>query len=321
MRQTSRSGSALLLVLLVIAGIVTLVFASQRLSLVQFNQSVKEEDNLFAYYAAKAGLEDGLMRFRASRDVQTQANKVFRFDLTNGLSVKDQLGVSTEIPNTTPINQSRNVTNNYDFSYSPIHQDYDLGINFQTQQVGFNSSLTDFDQPLTVAADDFLELTGFPADAAQTQYYLRYLIRFSNADGSDCLNAGARAQIQQVTQAGFQTPRIIANNPGQSIDSITSTDQNFVVQLAGGNTTTVFRIRPFGCGIKLALSTSLTSTGKGGTTESPTPPPFDSTQTTITATGYYGAVKRTLVATVDRRSGQLLNIFDFNAFAGHNLSP
>lgn len=63
-------GSSLMLVMLIIAGIITVVFASQRLSLVQFSQSGREEDNLFAYQAAKAGLEDGLLRYRFNRDVE-----------------------------------------------------------------------------------------------------------------------------------------------------------------------------------------------------------------------------------------------------------
>lgn len=66
-------GSSLMLVMLIIAGIITVVFASQRLSLVQFSQSGREEDNLFAYQAAKAGLEDGLLRYRFNRDVEVPA--------------------------------------------------------------------------------------------------------------------------------------------------------------------------------------------------------------------------------------------------------
>ena len=89
MNQPSKIGSSLVLVVVVMAVIITAVFSASRLALVQFNQANRDEDNIFAYYAAKAGIEDGLIRFRYNRDAETPTTtstppktKVQRYNLT-----------------------------------------------------------------------------------------------------------------------------------------------------------------------------------------------------------------------------------------------
>src|SRR3990167_1356421 len=78
--------SSLVLVVVVMAGIIIVVFGASRLTLVQYNQANRDEDNVFALYAAKAGIEDGLLRYRYNRNTETADTKVARYNLTTGFS-------------------------------------------------------------------------------------------------------------------------------------------------------------------------------------------------------------------------------------------
>ena len=131
-KQGQQRGSALIMVMLVIAGITTIVFSTQRIALVQFSQSVREEDNLAAYYAAKAGVEDGLARYHFDKNTQTLVDKMFRFDLTAGTAPDPN--ESYEIPSNTSITDG---VGGEDFN--PKHQYYDLVISYKTRAI--NSQL------------------------------------------------------------------------------------------------------------------------------------------------------------------------------------
>lgn len=290
--RPARRGSALLFVLIIMASVVTVVVGTQRLSLVQFSQTARQEDNQYALYAAKAGVEDGLLRFRHQRDVETAEANVHRYNVTTGQSAGEiPLGSITQ-------------NNPNGFPYDPDHQYYDVAINFRTDKVGdfnFNTGV-----PPPLAKDDYLELTGFSNEGT---YYLRYAFQFV---GNDCLAKGAFVQIQQITESsGLQTNLdqvtvvLGAQNP---VDSAV-TNSNLLVRNAS-NLTNYFRIRPYHCDVRYAFATALSLGGPDSG------PKFDSLKTTITATGYYGRAKRTLQAEIDRKSGALLGIVDFNLYSG-----
>ena len=307
MRPLSQAGnsgqraSALVMVILVLAGMLTAVFGTQRLVLVQYNQATSEEDNLLALYAAKAGIEDGLIRFRHQRNVETERDatetKVHRFNLTNG----ENLG---EILENSGLN-----------GLTPNHQYYDLKINYRGLQVG-NFSNLDGSPPL--AKDEVLELSGFPAG----QYFLRLSLKFINCQG----NQSGIGQVETIKKDG---------GGNRIFDSDTLRPTNNLYDSAGGQltvkgrqnqpisdqfeTTTIFRLRALHCDLRYALATSKTSSGSGANPDAG--PEFDTGTTTLTATGYYGRAKHTLVGRIDRTSGRLLGIFDFNVFAGGDILP
>lgn len=298
--QLKKRGSSLIFVMLVVAGIVTVTLGTQRLALVQFGQSINDEDNLSAYYAAKAGLEDGLNRFRFSRNADTiqsgSSLTAERFDLTTGQAVG-------YVQDNTPVTSTNN--------YNPKDQYYDLKISFRSPKL----------DNISINQDDRFELTGFPDSA--NDYYLYYKLTWP-AGSHDCF-----VSLQQSLQGagGNQTyNQVIANQAGNGLvyDS-GSAGTNLLIRTAagGGTLANTVLVRPFApdastnCNVTASFQTVQ---GSGGTTAANVD--FDSTQTLITTTGYIGTTKRTLLGTIDRKSGQLLSVYDFNVFAGNgNIKP
>ncbi|MDP3993148.1 MAG: hypothetical protein Q8Q05_03005 [bacterium] len=297
-------GSSLVLVVVVMAGIIIVVFGASRLTLVQYNQANRDEDNVFALYAAKAGIEDGLLRYRYNRNTETADTKVARYNLTTGFSA----GEVAENSKPTAAD------------FAPTAQFYDMKLQFRKGQIGtFDTSTPD-----SVAKDDTLELTGF--SNTPDMYYLRYWFEFT-----DCGNtppANRLVQIQQISQTNNSNNPIVydqttVNYPaiGAIVDSRDSGNL-FIRTTLGQDSalTSSVRLRPYGCSIKYSLATSLTSNGTGQGNDNG--PEFDSSKSTITSTGYYGAAKRTLIGEVDRVSGQLISIYDFNLYSGEgNIRP
>lgn len=337
------AGSALVLVILVIAGIIAAVFGTQRLALVQLNQAASDEDNLSAYYAAKAGIEDGLIRFRHNRNADTGvdgvSNKslVQRVNLSSGNSARDPDAKATqgyvEIAEDTPITTTSGRTSYYDNDnnrvdvgwkmdpYRPTNQYYDLKLAYKTNQIGDFNNVNNLGGG-KLEKDEYLELTGFPpVNTSISEYYLRFAFKFL------CSDNRAFVQIQRLSAAPateqFQAPRLInpATNQreplvGNVYDSA-SNNANLLVFPVSGQPASAVRIRPYYCPINYAFSTERTADGA----DEPDGPKFDSLKTLITATGYYGRAKRTLIGEIDRKSGTLLGVYDFNLYAGGDVKP
>lgn len=304
-----KHGSSLILVLVVIASIMTIVLGTQRVLLVQFAQSNREEDSLFALYAAKAGIEDGLLRFRHTRDVETGLNKVFRMDLSAGQAVAGSL--DHEVIAGSPISD-------IGATYRPSSQYYDLNIDFKSDRIGsFVSGGGATDSSPLLAKDTAFELTGFSSQ--QQPYYLRYAFKFIVPSGGNC--DSALVQIQSVIPGQPLGQVTAAKQPGTVLYD--SANSGHLAINAGAVPVASVRLRPYGCDVRMAFQTTSDSIGVGGTAG----PRFDGLTnadgkfiTKITATGYFGQAKRTLIGEIDRKSGQLIGIYDFNAYAGGNIS-
>ncbi len=307
-----RRGSALIMVMLVVASITTIVFATQRIALVQFSQSVREEDNLAAYYAAKAGVEDGLLRYHFDRNVQTENDSIFRFDLTAAATPDSAGTVPYEIPANTPI------TDGVDGDFDPSHQYYDLAISYKTKTINFNENGNPvFSTDFAVATDDTLTLTGFPI--SNTPYYLRYAFKFDSA----CANLSqARITLQQVItdSSGNQSSSQVLVEYSPSLPDFTYDSSanvaNLPIRTQAGDLVSSVRIRAYYCGFQYAFATSQEIDGRGGDTDDPE---FDSLISEILSTGYFGGAKRTLVAAINRQTGDLIGIFDFLLYSGGNI--
>ncbi|HUD21135.1 MAG TPA: hypothetical protein VMQ44_03660 [Candidatus Saccharimonadales bacterium] len=287
--KTKKPGSSLLLVMLITAGILTVVFGTQRLALVQFSQSSRDEDNQTAYYAAKAGIEDGLARFRFAHNAETVTgdnNDYTWFDLSNGAD----LGKFAD--NNTP-------------SLDPSHEYYGLKVDYRVPTLGnFGDQAT----WKSIAADGSLDLAGFPNSSSD--YYLHYKIKFSQANGagSPCL-----AQLQQIrtTDLGVTSYTLVTATP-DSFLMYDSAGNNLPIRTSVSGSpalSNVVRIRAVGCSMTVAAQT-VTSTGTAANIN------FDGLTTTVTSTGYFGSTKRTLVAQIDRASGTLLGIYDLTLYGG-----
>lgn len=289
MNMKKRKGSSLLLVLLITAGIVTIIFGTQRIALVQFSQTSREEDNIYALYAAKAGIEDGLLRYRYNKNVET--NKNFRFNLADGASLGEGRD-STANP----------VSN--ETGYSPTKEFYDLNIAYRVSQLG---SLSDATKDVRIEKDQSIDITGFDTNSG-AGYYLGYLIRF------DSISASCTAEFQNYKESGISAPKNIDStlaDPNTKIYNSNTAGNNNPVDLGQS----LVRVTMIGCGASFQAQLIDGSGNANGLM-------LDGLTTTITSTGYYGSSKRTLVATVDRRTGNLTKIYEFTAYSGQgNVSP
>ncbi|MBI4948456.1 hypothetical protein HY844_02800 [Candidatus Berkelbacteria bacterium] len=277
MKQKQRA-SSLILVLLVVAGIITVIFGTQRIVLVQYNQANSEEDNLYAYYAAKAGIEDGLLRYRTSKNVEIPKGSEFKYDLRAG-------------------------TDGTNFKQKANQQSYDLGIEYKTNKI----------ETRELIRNSTITLSGFTQVADSV-----YLNLFFKRTDTTCVDDGVAVgsgkdssfvQIQ-ILDSTNNIQNIVANfnNTGTW-----STDSTTPILINSASNVLQVRFTPYYCDITFEASVS-------GSTNPPIE--FDSLNTTITATGYYGNAKRTLVALVDRTSDKLIGIYEFNAYSGTgNIKP
>lgn len=297
--KQQKTGSSILMVLLIISGVLVVVFAAQRISLVQFSQSSREEDNILAYYAAKAGIEDGLARYRFNRDVQTLSGKAFRYGIT-----------SARYPQTATfeVDNNEDLSSTAGLNYDPKEQYYDLEVKYKVPSIGIATNGTlDWASAKTAAKDTAVELTGFENRADNLPYYLRHAFQFQ------CSDNRAFVQLEQITEGGQVLTQKQVRWGGNPIYDSMGVNENWDIKTTNDITTTL-RFRPYFCDVKFALITSTTTSGSGvGTTRGPE---IDSLTTVITATGYYGSSKRTLVAEVNRISGALIGIYDYNLYAG-----
>lgn len=295
-QNNTKPGSSLILVLLIIAGVVTVIFGAQRVTLVQFNQSNREEDNISAYYAAKAGIEDGLIRYRFERNVETLPGKVFRHNVTSG------------VPEATEVDEAGSIGGVV--NYRPTDQYYDLKIAYKTDRININglTGATEFTADRKIAKDDLIQLTGF--ESGNSSYFLRYAFRFDPSCSSENLSR-AFVQVEKITTAGALTQENAL--PTNGLFDSKAVAKNLPINSSGDLASTV-RFRPFYCAVEYALATTNTNDGSGDSNNAG--PKFDSLTTTITATGYYGSAKRTLIGTVNRLTGQLIGVYSFNAYSG-----
>lgn len=312
MRERKRAGSALIMVMLVVAGITTIIFATQRIALVQFSQSVREEDNLSAYYAAKAGIEDGLARYRFERNTQTSAEMKFRFNLTTGAFPSDE---GYEIPSDTDIEEGING------DYDPDDQYYDMVVNYKTKSINTVDSEGEFAFSATndiLKKDEVITLTGFPY--TETDYFLRYGFRFDPSCDSGDLDKAfvALQQVRTDTEGVEVTSQDIANYSNPTvINGVYDSRRTGTNMRVGADNFSVssIRVRAFFCDVEFAFIT--TDTNDGATFSEDTPE-FDGLTTEVLSTGYYGSAKRTLIAQVNRQTGELIGVFDFILYAGGN---
>ncbi|MEX1123749.1 MAG: hypothetical protein WEC81_01090 [Patescibacteria group bacterium] len=307
-----KRGSALIMVMLVVAGITTIIFSTQRIALVQFSQSVREEDNLAAYYAAKAGIEDGLARYRFDRNTQTTPDKKFRFNLTKATyppSVEN-----FEIDSDTGIEDGIND------DYDPNYQYYDSVINFKTTSINVNDGIFDFSGSNDrLEKDSVINLTGF--SQTTSVYYLRYGFRFaSTCDPADLDKAFVSLQQIKISSDGSnivsQDIAAYANPTVSDYIYDSAAIANMQINNPGNSTVSSIRVRAYYCNVEFAFvtTTGITDTGDSRTIG----PEFDGLTTEILSTGYFGSAKRTLIAQVNRQTGGLIGIFDFILYSGGN---
>lgn len=303
----SKHGSALIMVMLVVAGITTIIFATQRIALVQFSQSVREEDNLSATYAAQAGIEDGLSRYRFERNSETGDDTMFRFNLTTGNYQNYQTANASH-----EIDIETDIAEGVEGDFDPKYQYYDLTMSYRTRSIGLRSNGdTNFaSDPHPLKVDKAVTLTGFASNPAP--YYLRYAFDFTG-----CSDSRAFVAVQQVVvrTGGNRTSSQVLAKRSQAINEVYDsylTSTNMLLNDNGIYDSISVTARAYYCQVKYAFGTTAADNGR----LSSNVPEFDGLITDIISSGYFGSAKRTLIARVDRQTGNLIGIFDYILYAG-----
>jgi len=305
-RGELKRGSALIMVMLVVAGITTIIFATQRIALVQFSQSVRQEDNLAATYAAQAGIEDGLARYRFERNSQTERLKKFRLNLTTGNYFNYENASTTH-----ELDENTDIEEGVNGDFDPQNQYYDLTMAFRTNSYGIeNNGTPNFSQTNDVLSEnESVILTGFRPSTSP--YFLRYVLRFDSTCAVS--NPDAFVTVQQVKNSG-QASQVVAKL-SQSIGNVYDSARFANMKIYDTGVTAVsVKISAFYCQVEMAFAT--TSTVDGSSPSSDPNLAFDGLTTNIISTGYFGSAKRTLIAQINRRTGELIGIFDYLLYAG-----
>lgn len=301
-----------------IAGVVTVVFGTLRVAAVQYRQAQAEDDSIKAYWAAQAGIETGLRAYRDNRNAETDKDKVIRFDMDSGQIVKQN-------PNDTSNEISRSSTS----GLVPGHQVFDLAMSYKTTKVGdFNASdsLDQNNNPV-LNKDVDLTVTGFSPSA--DTYHLRYKMWFVSSGNSRqaCSDTKAFVQLESISNGAVYAQRTINKTTADPFDSATQSPSNEPIFINGVSLVNTLRLTPYYCSVKYALETVEDATGSAsanvlfdpGATNNPD---NQNAKTVVLSTGYYGDAKRALIAEINRSSGKLIRIFEFNLYAGEGkISP
>lgn len=288
-------GTALLITLVLIAVIGSIAFGVGRASLTNLRQTSRLEDSLDAYQAARAGIEDALLRFKFDKNAEAPTTAIQGCsrlpDITKDSQVyaRVDLSVADGQPTVSCPNlaQGQFPTNPNDIVYDlkmyhkrPVGQDECVAVPSYNASVlpGCTSNLPPGVPALrrdTAVEYDVSDVQSGPitinASFAQPDALNQIEVLELNNDGSE----GAHHLLRT-----FPTSEVIKTP-----------------QLAR------IRLRPFQNDLQMYdLRVAAGS--------------LDSRFTTVESIGYFGVSKRKLTLTLDRLSGSIFDVFDFVLFSG-----
>lgn len=269
---TRQAGSALIITMLIVAAISAAAFGLSRIFLVDVRIAGSAEDSLKAYYLAEAGIEEGLLRYRVDRNNELGLNVV----PSSPTPPPTTLGDGTYTMSTTFLTSDR-LTRRVPGRYS-----------FDT--IGeYDGGNTDFRGPPAgrVPQDETVEVAT-PESVEEVRVQWRW------EGGIGPANPECGVEITSVLRSGgFERWLIGGNSPF------------FRVPATGGRT--AIRVKPV-CQPTPSYPNdprNLDWLAFGARA------PIGRTLQTIESTGVIGRAKRKLQATVNRRSGSIVGLFDF----------
>lgn len=276
--KDSRRGAALIIALALITFISSAAFSIGRLMISEIRATTGLEDSMVAYYAAEAGVEQGLLMWRYNHDVET----------STGATATDGNPVHVDIDE---------------------QRSFDLKIYYKGDKVGNFDNIDDPNNP-TIKKDGSLELRGFEDVSNLT---IKYITPCQNPSlfpaGSVCAtNTGRPSGIDHGVE--FK----IINSDGTQTDlednlfDPTASRSGWSPAMLGWTLEpgSKIRVKPWDTDIKyVAETTAITGV-----------PKIDSGISFIESTGYFGSAKRKIQVQVDRVSGTILGTYDFVLFGG-----
>lgn len=277
-----KKGSAILIVMLLITVLSAVALTVGYLAMAEVNMEANSEDGAKAYYAAEAGIEDGLLRFRYDNNVEvgnfSGSPKVERINISDGRRMTSDTSAPIFYDITDALTPPSDPTKLY----------YDLRIKFKEQSDDTSASI-DIDDDKKLAKNESIFLEAFDQNVNVT-------LRF-NSEEQGCTGiSGAKkcfVQFRQIAPTGTTSASFAGF---LSAGDVTSPD----ITVNVGN---ILEIKPWN--IDIAYKIKAVKIAGGAALE------LDSGYTTIESTGYAGGAKRKLQAKVDRKSGKLMEVFDF----------
>ncbi len=279
-----KKGVAFLLTMLLVAIVSTIALAVGRLMVSELRMTTSLEESTAAYFAAEAGIEDGLLRLKSDRDI--------------------------EVPTAPATLERKNITDP-SRNVNPLASDkyYELKIFRTAARIGDPANL---DSSPQLFKDDVFEIS---SRQNATTLNLDYKVYNAQVDTSRRLNYGVeiiRIDIGGGITRWFCPDRTAVANGVEAQGSCTpdiSDEYTYHVWGIPFDATIVkVRIKPWGYGDNFHIRYAVTPLPAGSQIEQ--------NFTTVQSTGYFGKTKRTLQAKVDRGTGQIISLFDFTVFQG-----
>lgn len=277
-----KKGTALLLTLLTIAVIGTITFGVGKLALSETRIVTRGSGGVVAYYAAEAGIEDGLARWRWNRDVEVDS---WIYDLKDDKEVR-------KVENINPQNPT-----------------YELKIGYKKDKIE-GQLKKDESKEINIEGLSSLTLSYFGVQNARgTATVSMEVIAYNKSNMTPAtVNGDSRGKLLTKTTQRNITISLsgnLANNyilrikPWIGSNSL-GTDENGQSGYASG---------PAPAASDPNLGLYIPYKIDPGPNQK-----IDSGVTTIESTGYFQNSKRKLVVEIDRQSGTILNVFDFVLF-------
>jgi hypothetical protein len=310
-RSEGASKSSALLLTILIAGLIAIVSLSvSRLSISEIKMAGGANESAAAYFAAEAGLEDGLARWRWDRNVEVPVGATE----TSGSIRRCNISTTQCAEGNPP-----------SITVGPEDKYYDLKIWYKadkaTGELKKDESreffIPDGSTPLT------LSWAGVKNVASGTAYISWEIIAMKNSGGMATFAEGKNGRLltfatsdsgshaQTINLSGDLTGYILRIKPWIGSNN-NGTDENGVSGYAAGQAPTAVS------GTELAIEYTLTPSSTPSSSNININ--IDSGFHYIESTGYYKNTKRKLVAKIDRKSGTILSVYDFVIYAGSTLT-
>ena len=324
-----RRGNAIIIAMLMIAAVGGIAFGVGRLTMVDTSNLATYENGVGAFYAAEAGAEEGLLRYKFDRNYSVPFDswtvgdsKIFKTDLTASTSDNGDPAGSA------PTTAAKADDQNYDLrmgylgpfngtyatstgDFVPVNRDdetkIDLsGFNFSGNDVNLDINFTLPSLTVPNECEAMAELKLTVDDGVNVNEYKELL----NYDPTTCQFYPPNLAPEKLLKADSGTTDIPNTKFDVKLTSVYSkiTSRAGVTFTAGAKIELSIKPLYYSAGIKVYPSAACSGCDLNGAV----PGPF----TTITSIGYYGGVMRKVVTNVDRNSGTVYDLFNYVIYKG-----
>jgi hypothetical protein len=271
-------------------------FGVGRLTLREIRQTTKFQDSQNALLAAEAGIEDGLLRFRFSRDAQVPFNltgtpAAQRCSTADEPTKDTELVLRVNLSTTDASERARCVNPKLVGAPDPHDIVYDLKIYFKATSLGdFSNPASAVTNP-SIKKDGTFEIAGITPAVSRLVFKDDVVRETPNA-------AGFREEIRYLNESGQQVgdTQIVSGRKAQDIDH-----SGLRVDLPSGSAKLRFK--------SFAGETTFVAIDQVGT-------PIDFGFTYVVSIGYFNGVKRKLETAINRQNGTIHGVYDYVLFGG-----